>query len=155
LPLPGFELRPLCCPACSQSLYRLRYPGPQPHTSAAFTLRSKLVRSIPVSCSQNGQSWSFSVPLRNTMVTTFVLSIAIMFCVSNYTHKHTGPSPTAFTTCGRQSQRCLSLQAQEHPPTLRVLQFCYEQSPSRVISHNSIRTLSGKSDIYFGGVEQC
>jgi hypothetical protein len=25
LTLPGLELRPLCCPACSQSLYRLRY----------------------------------------------------------------------------------------------------------------------------------
>jgi hypothetical protein len=28
LPLPGLELRPLGRPACSQSLYRLRYPGP-------------------------------------------------------------------------------------------------------------------------------
>jgi hypothetical protein len=27
LPLPGFELRPLGCPARSQSLYRLPYPG--------------------------------------------------------------------------------------------------------------------------------
>jgi hypothetical protein len=27
LTLPGLELRPLCRPACSQSLYRLRYPG--------------------------------------------------------------------------------------------------------------------------------
>jgi hypothetical protein len=27
LPLLGLELRPLCRPACSQSLYRLRYPG--------------------------------------------------------------------------------------------------------------------------------
>jgi hypothetical protein len=26
-PLPGFELRPLCSPAHSQSLYRLRYTG--------------------------------------------------------------------------------------------------------------------------------
>jgi hypothetical protein len=26
LTLPGLELRPLCRPACSQSLYRLRYP---------------------------------------------------------------------------------------------------------------------------------
>jgi hypothetical protein len=25
--LPGLELQPLCCPACSQSLYKLRYPG--------------------------------------------------------------------------------------------------------------------------------
>jgi hypothetical protein len=25
--LPGLELRPLCRPACSQTLYRLRYPG--------------------------------------------------------------------------------------------------------------------------------
>jgi hypothetical protein len=25
--LQGLELRPLGCPACSQSLYRLRYPG--------------------------------------------------------------------------------------------------------------------------------
>jgi hypothetical protein len=27
LTLPGLELRPLGSPACSQSLYRLRYPG--------------------------------------------------------------------------------------------------------------------------------
>jgi hypothetical protein len=27
LTLPGLELRPLCCPARSQSLYRLSYPG--------------------------------------------------------------------------------------------------------------------------------
>jgi hypothetical protein len=27
LPLPGLELQPLCRPARSQSLYRLRYPG--------------------------------------------------------------------------------------------------------------------------------
>jgi hypothetical protein len=27
LPLPGLELRPLCPPARSQSLYRLRHPG--------------------------------------------------------------------------------------------------------------------------------
>jgi hypothetical protein len=26
--VPGLELRPLCRPARSQSLYRLRYPGP-------------------------------------------------------------------------------------------------------------------------------
>jgi hypothetical protein len=29
LALPGLELRPLCRPARSQSLYRLSYPGPQ------------------------------------------------------------------------------------------------------------------------------
>jgi hypothetical protein len=29
LTLLGLELRPLCRPACSQSLYRLRYPGSQ------------------------------------------------------------------------------------------------------------------------------
>jgi hypothetical protein len=27
---PGLELRPLGSPACSQSLYRLRYPGSRP-----------------------------------------------------------------------------------------------------------------------------
>jgi hypothetical protein len=32
LPLPGLELRPLHRPACSQSLYRLRYPGSLSHS---------------------------------------------------------------------------------------------------------------------------
>jgi hypothetical protein len=35
LTLPGLELRPLCRPAPSQWLYRMRYPGsihPLPHT---------------------------------------------------------------------------------------------------------------------------
>jgi hypothetical protein len=32
LPLPGLELRPLCRPALSQWLYRLRYPGLNSYT---------------------------------------------------------------------------------------------------------------------------
>jgi hypothetical protein len=40
LTLPGLELRPLGCPAHSQSLYRLHYPGSR--CEKQFKIRSEL-----------------------------------------------------------------------------------------------------------------
>jgi hypothetical protein len=45
LTLPGLELRPLCRPARSQSLYRLSYPGSQPRRCMLIYQRNMVPQS--------------------------------------------------------------------------------------------------------------
>jgi hypothetical protein len=51
LTLPGLELRPLCRPARSQSLYRLRYPG-----SMHFAVKFKRVNFVRKYSALNGRN---------------------------------------------------------------------------------------------------
>jgi hypothetical protein len=81
LTLPGLELQPLSRPACSQSLYRLRYPGSTIRLSGFKNAYPYLYAYTPVRCLRVCpiSAMSFAIQLKFLYILSLLTVLTILF----------------------------------------------------------------------------
>jgi hypothetical protein len=95
--LPGLEIRPLCHPALSQSLYRLRHPGSSPISVFSQMLGTELIYCICYGVSSSVCDVDRYVILESCYI-LFSANLLYSYAGGKFLHIHTNISSVMLPT---------------------------------------------------------